>query len=324
MTAAPILMPRASPRLVLAGKTRAERRRLRAGISLKAISISPKTRQRYEAAVGAILPFLEAQDGSLSLDHVISEWVELQWVLGESVNTIADCLSGLHYFRPDLKGTLKQAWKLFSTWRRVESPSRAPPITAVIVKAFIARAVESDDLDFAVLVALGFHSLLRTGELLALQYQDFELGESCGVVTLKSSKTGLRHGSEEAVAIRDRLTLMLLDTLFSWQPWRPGNRIWPFSPQAFRETFRRYLGFFRVANLSFKPYSMRRGGATLLLQEGVPLDVILLRGRWRSLAVARIYLEDALAQIPQMRIPPPDFERILLHANQCPQTAFQP
>ena len=50
-----------------------------------------------------------------------------KWLLGESVNTIADCLSGLHFFAPLLKGTFRQAWRLFKSWCRVESLSRAPP-----------------------------------------------------------------------------------------------------------------------------------------------------------------------------------------------------
>lgn len=51
-----------------------------------------------------------------------------------------------------------------------------------------------------------------------------------------------------------------------------------------------------------KPYSMRRGGATYLLQAGVPVETILVRGRWRSIAVARLYLEDGLAQLPSLRL----------------------
>ena len=71
-----------------------------------------------------------------------------------------------------------------------------------------------------------------------------------------------------------------------------------------------------------KPYSLRRGGATHLLQTGVPLDVILVRGRWRSLGVARLYLEDGLAQIPKLRMSPLDQARLHTYAAQCPTTAF--
>ena len=142
-------MPRNTPWVVLAGRTRAERRKSRAGIRLKSLSVTPKTRARYESAVGLILPFLEQQQKDQTFDAVISEWVELQWVRGESVSTIADCLSGLHFFMPELKGTLRGAWRLFRAWRRVETPSRAPPITAELVKAIIGRATERVAIPFA-------------------------------------------------------------------------------------------------------------------------------------------------------------------------------
>ena len=317
-------MPRNTPHVVLAGRTRAERKRARAGISLKLSAVTPKTRERYEVAVGLILPFLEKQDKDQTMDSIISEWVEAQWVKGEPVNTIADCLSGLHFFMPELRGTLRNAWRLFRAWRKIETPSRAPPITVDIITALIGRSTEKGDLNFATLIAVGFHALLRTGELLCLQYQDLEFTSQCGVLTLKSSKTGLRHGTEEAVAIRDSLTLQLLETLFSVQCRSPGDKLWPWSAQSFRDTFRRYLQYFRLASFEFKPYSLRRGGATFLLQQGLPLDVILLRGRWHSLAVARLYLEDGLSQIPQIRIPPEDRPRLLHYSYQCPSTAFRP
>eukprot|EP00435_Cladocopium_sp_Y103_P009201 s976_g2.t1 len=297
-------------------RTRAERCKRRKGISLKAFTIAEKTRKRYEVAVGLILPFLE-QHGLENCDDLICEWIELQWARGESVSVIADCFSGLHYFLPYLKGTLKQAWRLFKSWRRVETPCRAAPITVLLVKAMVARAVDLKDVAFATFLALGFHALLRSGELLSLQFQDVEFTGSCGVVTLRSSKSGLRHGTEEAVAIREPLCLQLLETLFSMQAHSPGHKLWPHSAQYFRDTFRRYLRYFRLLHLSFKPYSLRRGGATFLLQEGVPLETILLRGRWRSVQVARLYLEDGLAQIPAIRIPASDLPRIHAYSMQA-------
>eukprot|EP00435_Cladocopium_sp_Y103_P054012 s1016_g17.t1 len=171
--------------------------------------------RRYESAVSLILPYLEQSGHPDSWDDVISDWVEAQWARGESVNLIADCLSGLHFFVPHLKGCLRQSWRLFKAWRRVETPNRAAPLTVTIAKAMVGRAVELEEIRFASLVALGFHALLRTGELLAIQFCDLEFTTSCGVLTLKSSKSGLRHGAEEAVAIRDSLTLRLLETLFT-------------------------------------------------------------------------------------------------------------
>ena len=45
------------------------------------------------------------------------------------------------------------------SWRRIESPVRAPPITVLLVRAyFFARAVQLNQIPFARMVALGFRS----------------------------------------------------------------------------------------------------------------------------------------------------------------------
>ena len=317
-------MPRTFPRVVLAGKTRHERQQRRQGIRLRDYTISEKTKQRYAAAVGRVLPFLEVQEDLSNMDAVLCDYIEWQWSRGESIGTIADGLSGLHHFWPEIKGHLRMAWKLFRSWRRIEAPQRAPPLTVTIVCAVIARAVSKNDIIFATLFALGFHCLLRTGEILAIQYKDIEFTQSCGIVSLLSSKSGLRTGTEEAVAVRDKLVLDLLHTLFSLEYLFPGQKLWPFSAQAFRDRFESYMRFFRICHLRMKPYSLRRGGATFLLQEGLPIDCILLRGRWKSLGVARLYLEDGLSQIPQVRVSREDQLQIDRCACECPSTAFRP
>lgn len=317
-------MPRGTPRVLLAGRSNAERKRRRAGVRLRDYTVTPSTRRRYEAAVARILPFLEQQSSLQDIDGVICDWVELQWTQGQPINLIADCLSGLHFYWPQLKGLIRHAWKMFRSWRRIETPARAPPLTSLLVRAMVARSVQRHHLEFGALISLGFHCMLRTGELLALRFGDFEFSSECGVVTLHQSKSGLRTGAQEAVAIRDHLTLQLLDTLFSLQPHAPGNKLWPYSPQTFRKSFLAMLRYFDIHPLGFKPYSLRRGSATYLLQCNVPMEAILVRGRWRSLGVARLYLEDGLAQLPVLRIDSSKRSKILLWANKTPATAFRP
>eukprot|EP00435_Cladocopium_sp_Y103_P000532 s2010_g1.t1 len=277
-------------------RSRADRQRKRAGIRLRDFAITERTRLRYESAVACILPHLEAQENLFDLDGILCDWIEWQWARGESLTLIADGLSGLHFFWPEVRGQLKLAWRLFRSWRRVEAPARAPPLTIQLACAFLAKAVDAGQLGLASLIGLGFHALLRTGELLKLRRADLEFTRECGVITLHQSKSGLRTGAQEAVAIRDTLLLEVLETWVSVHRPSPGDLIWPFSGGAFRKEFEKLCNFFQVTFLQFKPYSLRRGGATFLLQAGMPLESILVRGRWRSLNVARLYLEDGLAQ----------------------------
>eukprot|EP00435_Cladocopium_sp_Y103_P038382 s3254_g10.t1 len=273
---------------------------------------------------GADVRISTGEDSLTDLDGVVCDWIELEWARGESIGWIADALSGLHFFWPSLRGTLRNAWKMFKSWRRIEAPQRAPPITVLIVQAVVARAVEIQDLAFATVFALSFHCLLRTGEAMALQFQDLEVSTQTGIVSVHSSKSGLRTGSEEAVSIRDPLVLDLVRTLKDTQEYARGQRLWPHSAQHYRNTFAKYMSFFRISHLEMKPYSLRRGGATFLLQEGVAIDVILIRGRWKSLAVARLYLEDGMAQIPRLRVDPLDRRKLTDYAAQCPPSSFWP
>ena len=100
------------PRIVLAARTQDERRRRRAGIRLRDFSTTKKTRERYEVAVGRLLPYLEAQKDLSNLDFVLADYIEYQWAKGESLHHIADGLSGLHFFLPELRGLLRQSWRM--------------------------------------------------------------------------------------------------------------------------------------------------------------------------------------------------------------------
>lgn len=56
----------------------------------------------------------------------------------------------------------------------------------------------------------------------------------------------------------------------------------------------------------------------------MPLEAIILKGRWHSLAVARLYLEDGLAMLPAIRLSPLDQQKIDKFAKETPMTAFCP
>lgn len=115
-------MPRTLPRVLPAGRTRRQRIRNRAGIRLRDYSIAAKTRARYTSAVARLLPYLEAQPSLNDFDGIVCEWVEKEWARGEPLGHIADALSGLHHFWPEMKGRLREAWRLFKSWRRIETP----------------------------------------------------------------------------------------------------------------------------------------------------------------------------------------------------------
>ena len=291
-------------RRIQKGRTQAERKAVRKGVSLRGAGISPLTEARYTSAMALALPFLEAASTLEDLDPICEDWIEYEWHRGTSLGSIGDCLCGLHYFWPQVKGYLKGSWKLYKNWRRLEIPQRAPPLPRLVARAFISRLLEWNEPEMAFLLALGFHTYLRTGEMLRLEFRDLLLDEDHGVVTVRASKTGLRFNIDESVSITDPQLHRLHELCHLPRPKRPQDLVWPRSAAAFRTLFHKVAGFFGLQSAGFQPYSIRRGGATYDFQRDRQLSAILLRGRWRALQVARLYLEDGRAHLTQLKISP--------------------
>ena len=309
---------RAGTSIIFAGQTQQERRAARAGVNLYDSSLTFRTRQRYHTGIKALLPAIEFASSLEELEAAAEEWVELQWELGTTLGLIGDALCGLQFYWPGVKASLLPAWRLFKNWRRLEVPMRAPPIPAEIVRAFVAYLLDKNEVAAAFLVALGFHAYLRTGELLALQFRDLQVSPGAGVVATRGGKTGRRLNAKEAVAIYDPLVRELGDLCFLLSRNHHGLcRIWPGSAQSFRSLFNRCSHHFQIAYLRLKPYSLRRGGAAHDFMKRGVIEPILVRGRWRSLAVARLYIEDGLAQVPALALPPATAAHVRRCARIC-------
>ena len=199
----------AEHRQVLAGRSTAERISARAGICLKDCGLTLKTKLRYQAALRNLLPVIDSVASIDDLDPTCEDWVELQWSQGATLGSIGDALCGLQFYWPEVKGKLRGTWRLYKNWRRLEVPTRAPPISALIVQAFIGYLMRQEHYTGAFLIALGFHAYMRTGELLNLQFKDLQLGSKTGICTVRGGKSGLRNNIDEAIAIYDRSVLEL-------------------------------------------------------------------------------------------------------------------
>lgn len=76
--------------------------------------------------------------------------------------------------------------------------------------------------------------------------KDLKLSPSCGILSLKMTKSGVRAGADEAIALGDTLCLQFLETRCVERP--AGDLLRPYSAQQFREQFRRYQTFFWIMN----------------------------------------------------------------------------
>ena len=74
----------------------------------------------------------------------------------------------------------------------------------------------------------------------------------------------------------------------------------PVSECVFRKAFEEAASALQVSAWGFRPYSLRRGGATMHWRKNPNMDVIRHMGRWSSERTARLYIQDGLARLAEM------------------------
>ena len=162
--------------------TQAERKAARQHIALEDVGITESTLSRYYTAVHRLCPVL-------GLDELVSEWIQSEFEDGSPLYLIGDALSGLHHFEPLTKRKLQKSWRLYGIWRKFEVPFKrfqSPRISLWRWLAGVWTMVSS----LCSLLLLGFHCLLRTGEILAIRPCDFIIDENGGLLSIPSSKAG--------------------------------------------------------------------------------------------------------------------------------------
>ena len=78
-----------------------------------------------------------------------------------------DPVAALQHAQPNLRGHLQGSWRLLKSWAVNEIPNRAPPIPEQVLQAMAGWASFNGHNTFGVSLAVGFYSMLRSGELLS-------------------------------------------------------------------------------------------------------------------------------------------------------------
>ena len=298
-------MPVGNRKRIYARGTRHERIRERRGTTLEDLSITERTRRLYFYFTQRVLHLVQKATDEADLDDRLSEWVERKWMQGSPLFDVNATLCGLQHFLPWSKKKLPRSWKLFKTWRTTEVPQRVPPLPERILYSWVNFCVDNSDLYFAACLLLGYDGLLRTGELLQIRPCDMLIKGDQVLLHLSNTKTSVRRGADEVVIFYSLWTALILqETLeLADAQGRRNLPLWNRSPQAFRKHFRRYLRKWDMERLGFRPYSLRRGGATNLFTQCRSYDLITQRGRWNSVKASRVYVQEALSQLPLLLLP---------------------
>jgi hypothetical protein len=277
---------------ILEGSSREQRIEQRRNLgSLRSLTVQPKTKKRYDLALEKFFSFLAFEKITLPrqrshMDDLISDYLEHLWSEGEGRALASDTVAALQDAEPHLKGHLQGSWRLLKVWSQQEIPNRAPPLPEVVLHAMVGQAIMRQDPQFALSLLLSFYGMLRTGELLSLLSRQVEVSSDDGpaVISLGMTKGGQRQGASESI------TVTVHDVVRRLRVWKASPKVkLTESPKAWRGKFAESISALGLTSFQFRPYSLRRGGATFWFSKRGSLDRLLIHGRWQTPKTARIY-----------------------------------
>ena len=293
---------------ILEAKTKRERVQTRKQLgSLKSLTVQPATKARYEKARAGFYRFLKKEGLAIpasreKLDDLLADYLEHLWSSGQGKGVASDTVAGLQDLDPKLRGSLQVCWHLLKAWASHEIPNRTPPFPEVILHALAGRAFFLNDETFGLSLLVAFYGMLRTGELLGLDSSKISMNGPTqpAIISLGFTKAGQRQGAAESVTIT---VLPVLRLLWEWlNKCPPRTSLCP-APHKWRKKFQDYLEALHLEGWEFRPYSLRRGGATFWWGKHGSLDKLLISGRWTAIKTARLYINEGVATLAEMSIP---------------------
>ena len=286
----------------------ASRRTARAKLgALRDLRVGPLTLRRYREAAERFAQWqlsvhLPNAESLHEMDRQLCVYLNVLWEDGAARALAGDTLSGVQHFL-GLRRQFPGSWRLLSVWQRLEIPARAPPLPRDALLALAGFALAEGSADVAALLVLGYHCCLRTNEMLSVKREDLALGSDFkGVLALPWTKKGQRHGARELVSIDDCGVGLLIAAAAGSLAGR--QHVLQGDSRSFRRFFDRALKALGLSELRFRPYSLRRGGATFDFLSHQDINRTLFRGRWSDLRTGRIYVTDGAAALTSLTISP--------------------
>ena len=135
-----------------------------------------------------------------------------------------------------------------------------------------------EDFTFALLLALGFHCMLRTSEMLSLSHRHvvFHQQNAAASVVIPGSKTS--QGNPQVILVEDKKLVAFATSVVRTNS---DDLLWPAGAHRFRALFAQCLQERGFGPHDYTPYFVRRDGCAWWFQSALSLDLVVTRGRWQ-------------------------------------------
>ena len=299
------------PKVIQNRLTKAERKQVRQPLGrLHSLQVKSATTERYHQSFVSFLGHCGHTVSHLKaitneVDGLLSDYIEFLWCDGEPKSAANYVVASVQYFLPECRHRLAGAWRLVSTWNRVELPFRATPATPELMLAIAGIFLQWRWQDVAYMCLVGFSTFLRTGEMFRIRREHVHLPASPqqhAIIFLEDTKTGARKQMAwEKVLVKEKLALDCLKALCRGKA--PPERLLSLNVCTFRKLWKDVVQHLGLQGLHLQPYSIRRGGATSAYRRGMTFEELMQTGRWANVSTARIYLDESLQELGTLQIP---------------------
>ena len=239
------------------------------------------------------------------LNFLLARYGRVLYSKGKSYAQYAETINSLADRKPAIRRMLQGAWDLGYAWVKQEPSQHHIAMPVQVLVSMIVVALAWGWVEIAGCLALGFGALLRPGELTLTCRSDLLLPEDVGntinycLVTIRDPKTRFTHARHHSARLDSADLLQVVSFAFGALPQHA--RLWPFSAQTLRVRFRSLLaalGLPTSASPGLRALdlgSLRAGGATWIIQMTENGELCRRRGRWASVKIMEIYVQETIA-----------------------------
>jgi integrase len=270
--------------------------------------LQPRTRALYRREYDRFITTTEVADEWRRMSHDQRDALVAQYLVRGYAHTGSErvsrtqagyLVSFLRYH--DAQNRYGLSHRVCGVWRARVPPDSAWPLTGEACEALAGILKVAQEVPAAVCVLLMFTGLLRVGEALGLQWNhvyipdDVDRGE--GAIYLPTSKTG----PNQYIPITSAKMLLILKRFKQWsRSSSPSSKVFPYTYGAFRLIFLAAVAVLALPIGVYRTHSLRRGGATSLVQQTRSPEYVAVIGRWKNLGSCRRYLRQGEALVARI------------------------
>ena len=221
---------------------------------------------------------------------------------GKAYGKFAETINGIGMLKPIIKRQLTPAWDVAFAWLQDEPYEHHPAMPLSVILSVVSLSLLWGWATEGALFAMCWAGILRVGELVGATRADLVLpgdgipGMRNILFKIREPKSRGRAARHQAARIDPEDFVLLISAVF--KNFSQNQPLWSMSVQTLRKrmiSLLKAIGLPTSKNGGERPYelsSLRPGGATFLLNLTENPDLVRRRGRWASLKVMEIYLQE--------------------------------